>query len=38
MIPKGFKFDVHEYVKRESEKHNKRTAGLANYASKKPEI
>ena len=38
MLPKGYKFDLHEIVKRETEKHLKRTAGLANYVTKKPEI
>lgn len=38
MLPKGFKFDIHEVVKRQTEMHLKKTAGLANYINKKPEI
>jgi hypothetical protein len=31
MLPKGYKFDIHEVVKRNTEAHIKKTAGLANY-------
>lgn len=31
MLPKGFKFDVHELVKKAQELHSKKTSCLANY-------
>jgi hypothetical protein len=31
MVPKGFKFDVHELVKKAQELHSKKTSCLANY-------
>lgn len=37
MLPKGFKFDIQEVVKRQTDVHMKKTAGLANY-QRKPEI
>ena len=37
MLPKGFKFENFEAVKRTSDMHMKK-AGLANFATKKPEI
>ena len=37
MLPKGFKFEIHEVVKRYTDAHMKKTAGLANYM-KRPEI
>ena len=38
MLPKGFKFDLFEIVKRQSDMHQKKTAGLANFSVKKTEI
>lgn len=38
MLPKGFKFDVLDLVKRQTEIHMKKTAGLVNHMNKKPEI
>jgi len=38
MIPKGFKFDILDVVRRQTEIHMKKTAGLVNYMNKKPEI
>jgi hypothetical protein len=38
MLPKEFRFDLYEVVKRQSEMHQKKTAGLSNYIVKKPEI
>ena len=38
LLPKGFKFENFETVKRTSDMHMKKAAGLANYANKKPEI
>ena len=37
MLPKGFKFDVLEYVSKAVDQHRKKTNGYANY-NKKPEI
>lgn len=31
MLPKGFKFDLHELVKKSQELHSKKTNCLANY-------
>ncbi len=38
MLPKGFRFEIQEVVKRQMEVHTKKTSGLANYNTKKPEI
>jgi len=39
MLPKGFKFDILDIVKRQTEIHMKKNAGLVNYnMNKKPEI
>lgn len=38
MLPKGFKFEIYDVVKRQTDIHQKKTSGLANYIVKKPEI
>jgi hypothetical protein len=38
MLPKSFKFDILDIIKRQTEQHLKKTAGLANFMAKKPEI
>lgn len=38
MLAKGFKFEIYDIVKRQTDQLNKKTLGLANYMNKKPEI
>ncbi len=38
MLPKGYRFEVYDVVKRQMEAHQKRIAGQANYQYKRPEI
>ena len=38
MLPKGYKFDILDVIRRQTEIHMKKTAGMVNYMNKKPEI